>query len=67
MSQIKEALANDPNNTGLLLRSGYLKEQAGDIEGGLVDYKKSVEIDPNFFEGNYYTGVLLLEQATKIA
>lgn len=66
MAQIKDALANDPNNTGLLLRSGYLKEQAGDLEGGLADYKKSVEVDPNFFEGNYYTGALLLEQATKM-
>ncbi len=66
MAQINEALANDPNNTGLLLRSGYLKEQAGDLDGGLADYKKSVEVDPNFFEGNYYTGALLLEQATKM-
>ncbi|MFN3996587.1 tetratricopeptide repeat protein [Algoriphagus sp.] len=66
MAQIKDALANDPNNTGLLLRSGYLKEQAGDLEGGLADYKKTVEVDPNFFEGNYYTGALLLEQATKM-
>lgn len=65
MAQIKDALANDPNNVGLLLRSGYLKEQAGDFEGGLTDYKKSVEVDPNFFEGNYYTGALLLEQAQK--
>ncbi|SDA87993.1 Tetratricopeptide repeat-containing protein [Algoriphagus alkaliphilus] len=66
MAQINEALANDPSNTGLLLRSGYLKEQAGDLEGALVDYKKSVEVDPKFFEGNYYTGALLLEQATKM-
>jgi tetratricopeptide (TPR) repeat protein len=66
MAQIKDALANDPNNTGLLLRSGYLKEQAGDLEGGLADYKKSVEIDPNYFEGNYYTGALLLEMSRKI-
>lgn len=66
MSQIKEALANDPNNTGLLLRSGYLKEQAGDLEGALADYKKSVEVDPNFFEGNYYTGALMLESSRKI-
>lgn len=66
MAQINQALANDPNNTGLLLRSGYLKEQAGDLDGGLADYKKAVEVDPNFFEGNYYTGALLLEQATKL-
>lgn len=66
MSQINTALANDPNNTGLLLRAGYLKEKAGDIEGALADYQKSVSIDPNFFEGNYYTGALLLEQATEM-
>jgi tetratricopeptide (TPR) repeat protein len=66
MSQINDALANDPNNTGLLLRSGYLKEQAGDLEGALEDYKKSVEVDPNFFEGNYYTGALMLEMSRKI-
>jgi tetratricopeptide (TPR) repeat protein len=66
MAQIKDALANDPNNTGLLLRSGYLKEQAGDLEGGLADYQKAVSIDPNFFEGNYYTGALLLEMSRKI-
>jgi tetratricopeptide (TPR) repeat protein len=66
MAQIKEALANDPNNPGLWLRSGYLKEQSGDIEGGLADYKKSVEIDPEFYQGNYYTGALLLEMSTKM-
>lgn len=66
MSQINEALANDPNNPGLLLRSGYLKEQGGDLEAALIDYKKSVEVDPNFFEGNYYTGALLLEKSRGI-
>ncbi|MDX5338642.1 MAG: tetratricopeptide repeat protein [Cyclobacteriaceae bacterium] len=66
MSQIKEALANDPNNPGLWLRSGYLKEQSGDVEGGLADYKKAVEIDPEFYQGNYYAGALLLEMSTKM-
>lgn len=66
MTQINSALAKDPNNPGLLLRSGYLKEQGGDIEGALVDYKKSVEVDPKFFEGNYYTGALMLEKSRGI-
>ena len=66
MTQINSALAKDPNNPGLLLRSGYLKEQGGDIEGALVDYKKSVEVDPKFFEGNYYTGALILEKSRGI-
>ena len=66
MAQIKDALANDPNNSGLLLRFGYLKEQAGDFDGALAEYKKSVEVDPNFFEGNYYTGALMLEKSRSI-
>ncbi|WP_297334866.1 tetratricopeptide repeat protein [Algoriphagus sp.] len=66
MAQINEALKNDPENTAILLRSGYLKEQSGDIEGALADYKKSVEIDSEFYEGNYYTGALLLEMAKEV-
>lgn len=66
MAQIKEALKNNPENTGILLRSGYLKEQAGDLDGALEDYKKSVEIDPEFYQGNFYTGALMLERARGI-
>jgi tetratricopeptide (TPR) repeat protein len=66
MAQIQLALKNDPDNASILLRSGYLKEQSGDIEGGLADYKKSVQIDPTYFQGNYYTGALLLEQSVKL-
>lgn len=66
MASIQEALKNDPNNPGILLRSGYLKEQAGDTEGALEDYKKSVLADPEFYDGNYYTGALLLDKSLKI-
>ncbi|MEB2779142.1 tetratricopeptide repeat protein [Algoriphagus sp. C2-6-M1] len=66
MASIQEALKNDPNNAGILLRSGYLKEQAGDIQGALEDYKKSVVADSEFYDGNYYTGALLLEKSREI-
>jgi tetratricopeptide (TPR) repeat protein len=66
MASIQEALKNDPNNAGILLRSGYLKEQAGDMEGALEDYKKSVVADPSFYDGNYYTGALLIEKSREI-
>ncbi|MEP0713239.1 tetratricopeptide repeat protein [Algoriphagus sp.] len=66
MASIQEALKNDPNNPGILLRSGYLKEQAGDIDGALADYKKSVVADPEFYDGNYYTGALLIEKSREI-
>lgn len=66
MASIQEALKNDPNNAGILLRSGYLREQAGDMEGALEDYKKSVVADPSFYDGNYYTGALLIEKSREI-
>ncbi|RZS97085.1 tetratricopeptide repeat protein [Cecembia calidifontis] len=66
MASVKEALKDDPNNSGLLLRYGYLLEQSGDLDGALEQYKKSVEVNPDFFEGNFYTGAILLEQARKI-
>ncbi len=66
MASINEALKNDPNNTGILLRSGYLKEQSGDLDGALADYQKTVEIDPEFYEGNYYTGALMVDRSQKI-
>tara|TARA_R110002020_G_scaffold124059_4_gene280912 strand:- start:621 stop:1811 length:1191 start_codon:yes stop_codon:yes gene_type:complete len=66
MASIQEALRNDPNNAGILLRSGYLKEQSGDMDGALEDYKKSVQADPEFYDGNYYAGALLLEKSREI-
>jgi tetratricopeptide (TPR) repeat protein len=66
MGSIEEALKNDPNNPGILLRYGYLKEQSGDLEGALTEYKKSVEADPNFFEGNFYTGAIYLDRAKAV-
>ncbi|MCH6200951.1 tetratricopeptide repeat protein [Aquiflexum sp. LQ15W] len=66
MASVKEALVSDPNNAGLLLRYGYLLEQSGDKAGALEEYKKSVVADPNFFEGNYYTGAIFLDQAREI-
>jgi len=66
LASIEEALAADPEDTAIRLRYGYLKEQAGDLEGALQEYKKTVESDPEFFEGNYYTGAIYLDRARAI-
>jgi len=66
MASIEEALKTDPENAGILLRYGYLKEQSGDIDGALVEYVKSVKADPDFYEGNYYTGAIYLDRARAI-
>ena len=66
MASIKSALESDPDNTAIRLRYGYLKEQSGDLTGALEEYKKTVEADPNFFEGNYYAGAVYLDNAREI-
>ncbi|MFD2036630.1 tetratricopeptide repeat protein [Belliella marina] len=66
MTSVVDALKNDPENTGILLRYGYLLEQSGDLDGALVQYKKSVDADPDFFEGNYYAGAIYIEKARAI-
>ncbi|EOZ93696.1 hypothetical protein A33Q_3642 [Indibacter alkaliphilus LW1] len=66
LASVQEALKADPENPGLLLRYGYLMEQSGDLDGAYAQYKKSVEADQEFFEGNFYAGAILLEKARKI-
>ncbi|AFL85203.1 hypothetical protein Belba_2658 [Belliella baltica DSM 15883] len=66
MKSVVAALENDPENTGLLLRYGYLLEQSGDMEGALAQYEKSVQVDPDFYEGNNYAGAIYIEKARVI-
>jgi len=66
MTSIESALVNDPDNTAIRLRYGYLKEKSGDIDGALEEYRRTVSADSEFFEGNYYAGALYLEKARNI-
>ncbi|WP_158860694.1 tetratricopeptide repeat protein [Lunatibacter salilacus] len=66
MTSIEAALQNDPDNTAIRLRYGYLKEKSGDIDGALEEYTRTVAADSEFFEGNYYAGALYLEKARDI-
>lgn len=66
MTSIEKALENDPDNPAIRLRYGYLKESSGDMEGALEEYKRTVEADPEFFEGNYYAGAIYLDEARNI-
>jgi tetratricopeptide (TPR) repeat protein len=66
MTSIESALKNDPDNTAIRLRYGYLKEKSGDIDGALEEYTRTVSSDKDFFEGNYYAGALYLEKARNI-
>lgn len=66
MTSIEKALENDPDNPAIRLRYGYLKEKSGDMDGALEEYRRTVEADAEFFEGNYYAGAIYLDKARNI-
>jgi tetratricopeptide (TPR) repeat protein len=48
---IDESLAKDPNNKTAYLVRGTLKGEKQDFKAALEDFKKVVEIDPNYVHG----------------
>lgn len=43
VEKLQEALGRDPNNFRALRALGYVREQGGDIQGALSDYRRSLE------------------------
>ncbi len=43
VERLQEALACDPTNFRALRALGYVREQSGDIQGALADYRRSLE------------------------
>jgi tetratricopeptide (TPR) repeat protein len=43
-----------------------MNEELGDKEAALKAYEKSVEVDPNYFNGNYNLAVLKYNQAVEL-
>jgi len=47
---VNEALANDPNNKVLYFNLGVTSANANKLEEAEKQYKKAIEIDPNYFD-----------------
>ena len=63
---LEQAIAAEPNNPDLYFSLGVMNEELGDKEGALKAYEKSVEVDPNYFNGNYNLAVLKYNQAVEL-
>lgn len=56
---LDEAIAATPNNAQLYFVMGVLDETMNNKEAALADYKKSIEIDPNYAQGLYSVGRMI--------
>ncbi len=63
---LSQALANDPNNKVLYFTSGVVHEKLLDLDQAERDYKKALEISPEYLDALYNLGALYYNQSAKI-
>jgi len=56
-NKLEEAVVAEPNNPGLFYNLGFLHDQTKNKEEAVKNYKKAVEIDPDYFEANFNIAV----------
>jgi tetratricopeptide (TPR) repeat protein len=62
---IKKAQQAEPNNPGLYTVEGQLYEKTDDMEAALECFKRSVEVDPDYFYGYSALGLLYFNAGAK--
>ena len=63
LNYLKLAIEKEPKNQTYYFAQGSLFENANKPDSAEISYKKALEIEPNNFEFNYYTGVLYFNNA----
>ena len=63
---LEEAIAAEPENADLLFALGVLKEETGDADAAVANYKKAIDSDPNHFNANFNLAVFVFNQANEM-
>jgi len=61
----EEALKEDPNNPDILNGLAHAQRETGDIDDALINYKKALELRPNFPEAHEYLGETYIQAALR--
>lgn len=67
IESLNQAIARDQGNANLYFARGYNYDKLGDVEKAKNDYKKSIEIKPDYFDPNYNLGALYFNQGADLA
>jgi len=66
MELLQLAITKDDKNPTLFFAVGANYDQMGDFDEAEKNYKKSLELDPEFFDSNYNLGALYVNKAITI-
>lgn len=66
-AQNEEAIKADPNNAVLYYIKGNLADKLGKKEEAVIAYKKSIEINPDYFDAVYNLGALYFNDGAEMA
>lgn len=63
---VEEALAKQADNAQLYNVKGVILEQQKDDEGALAAFKKAVELDPKYLQGQFNAGRVIIKEAVRL-
>ncbi len=66
LDYIHQAQKNEPQNASLLYAEGNVWKKLNDIDKAIEMYKKSSELDPNYYFGNFAIGAVYYDKAVEI-
>lgn len=65
-NKLTESITKDPSNPSLYYTLAYMNEQTKNLDDAIVNYKKAIELKPDYFEACYNLGVLYYNKAADI-
>lgn len=66
LSYLDKAIANEPNNKVYYFAKGTFFDQSSKYDDSYAAYAKALEIDPQYFDAIYNTGVLLFNKGADL-
>lgn len=64
--KLEAAIAAEPDNANLYYNLAFLNDEVGEKEKAIEQYKKAVEIDPQYFEANFNIAVIHYNTAAEM-
>ena len=65
-TKLERAIEAEPNNANLYYNLAYISEQTGDDETAVENYKKAIEVDPEYFDATFNLAVNHYNKAAEI-
>jgi tetratricopeptide (TPR) repeat protein len=66
LNYLDVAKKQDPENPSFYYAEGAIYDQLGESEKARDSYRRSLELDPDFFDANYNMGILYYNQAVEM-